>query len=571
MIMMTIPISSGFFPSYIVRSLFVVLGTCLLFHFDCDNSYNCCSHAFTSPRVRVLAPLQDRSQGNRHFSGLHHHSITSSWRIASSTRLTNAPTPHEDDNERDVGILQKAKQKFLARPGTYMMIPVIAALVGWITNYLAVQMIFYPVKFRGIPLWIRPEVPLGLIGWQGIVPCKTRTMSTALVDMVTSQLLTVREAFGRLEAHEMARLLAPQIPDLGAEVLTCLLPTTRSAATPFPLRLWTGITSHASFLFQAVNVHFLTNMFRDLIQQCEGIFSLQDCVVNQMLQDRSKLGQLFRKVGQKELDFLTDSGLWFGFLLGLIQMAVALVWENPWSLSIGGMIVGLATNWLALKWIFEPILPTRIGPFILQGMFLKRQKAVAAEFATFFANHVLNSVNIWDSILTDPSTTPALTQLLARNHLGRLLKCLSFGRISEDAIQGVTQECIRRLPPFLPGTLHRYVDKTLGLETSLRVRMEAMSPAKFERVLHPIFEEDELTLILAGGVLGFAAGLIQQGLETGAIQWNSPLPQLRKMIVLSKRTTQRIVCRAQKLVRRMRGKGDGGEDDEGDTPLQNGG
>ena len=56
------------------------------------------------------------------------------------------------------------------------------------------------------------------------------------------------------------------------------------------------------------------------------------------------------------------------------QMAVALVWENPWALSIGGMIVGLATNWLALKWIFEPVYPTKIGPFMVQGMFLKRQK-----------------------------------------------------------------------------------------------------------------------------------------------------------------------------------------------------
>lgn len=35
---------------------------------------------------------------------------------------------------------------------------------------------------------------------------------------------------------------------------------------------------------------------------------------------------------------------------------------------------------------------------------------------------------------------------------------------------------------------------------------------------HPIFEEDELTLILAGAALGFAAGLVQQGLETGAIR-----------------------------------------------------
>ena len=61
----------------------------------------------------------------------------------------------------------------------------------------------------------------------------------------------------------------------------------------------------------------------------------------------------------------------------------------------------------------------------------------------------------------------------------------------------------------------QYVDKTLGLQQTLRTQMELMTSEKFERVLHPIFEEDELTLIIAGGFLGFVAGLIQQGIETG--------------------------------------------------------
>jgi hypothetical protein len=47
--------------------------------------------------------------------------------------------------------------------------------------------------------------------------------------------------------------------------------------------------------------------------------------------------------------------------------------------------------------------------------------------------------------------------------------------------------------------------------------MMAMTSMQFERVLHPIFEEDETTLILAGGGLGFLAGLVQQLLSTKAI------------------------------------------------------
>ena len=40
--------------------------------------------------------------------------------------------------------------------------------------------------------------------------------------------------------------------------------------------------------------------------------------------------------------------------------------------------------------------------------------------------------------------------------------------------------------------------------------MALMTPQEFERVLHPIFEQDELTLIISGAVLGAIAGFIQQ-------------------------------------------------------------
>ncbi|KAG7364926.1 DUF445 domain containing protein [Nitzschia inconspicua] len=458
-------------------------------------------------------------------------------RMTASFPLTTVPRPLEDgdgSNNDKGNIFQNAKRKFQERPGTYLLIPLIAAFVGWFTNYLAVQMIFYPIQFRGIPLYRRPEVPLGLLGWQGIVPCKTRTMSQALVNMVTKELLTVPEAFERLNPKMLAKYLAPQVPDLGNQVIQGVLSEQgRAVIGSFPMTLWSGVTHHLTGLVQFCNVRILTTVMKDLICNCQDIFSLENCVVNQMLLDRAKLGELFRKVGKVELDFLTNSGLWFGFLLGLIQMAVALVWENPWSLSIGGMIVGLATNWLALKWIFEPVNPTQIGPFIVQGMFLRRQKEVAAEFSKFFASNIVTSQQIWNSILTDPSTTPALAVILS-NHVRRLLKIVSFGLFqgspSEGTIQKVTLQTILHLPKYLSSGLHGYVDKTLGLEQTLRIKMEALSPAKFERVLHPIFEEDELTLILAGGALGFAAGLIQQGIETGAIKLSNPLPRIRKLL-----------------------------------------
>ena len=209
----------------------------------------------------------------------------------------------------------------------------------------------------------------------------------------------------------------------------------------------------------------------------------------------------------------------FGFLLGLIQMAVALFWDNPWSLSIGGGIVGLATNWLALKWIFEPVNPTKFGPFVLQGQFLRRQKEVAAEFSEHFANKILTSEKMWNSILTDPATTPAFNNLFS-THFQKFAKIVTSGlgvMPEPEVLKSAAARAIEKLPNHIH-VLHSYVDDKLNLQETLRVSMENMSSLQFERVLHPIFEEDELTLILAGAVLGFAAGLVQQGLETGKIK-----------------------------------------------------
>lgn len=71
-----------------------------------------------------------------------------------------------------------------------------------------------------------------------------------------------------------------------------------------------------------------------------------------------------------------SSGFFFGFLLGLVQMFVWLLYDKPWTLPAGGAIVGYITNWVALKLIFEPVDPVKIGPFVLQGLFLKRQNEV---------------------------------------------------------------------------------------------------------------------------------------------------------------------------------------------------
>jgi uncharacterized membrane protein YheB (UPF0754 family) len=352
-------------------------------------------------------------------------------------------------------------------------------------------------------------------------------MSEAMVHMVSTQLLTVKEAFARLDPNQVATLLAPEIPDITVDLLQDVLPGRMSGLVG---RVFGNNPNRfAKGYLLRKNTQFLTQLTKAMQENIDTIFSLKNCVVDQMMLDRTMLGQLFRKCGQAELDFLTNSGLWFGFMLGLIQLVVALFWDNPWTLSVGGGIVGLATNWLALKWIFEPVDPVKLGPFLLQGKFLRRQTEVAGEFSKFFAQNILTSEQLWKSVLTDPTTKPAFTALFTQK-FGRFVKGMVgiFGvkLASPEVMTQATNKALEKLPQHLP-VLYSYMDSTLALEDTLRTRMLKMTSRQFERVLHPIFEQDELTLILAGAVLGFAAGLVQQGLETGQIK----LPNLPNFLV----------------------------------------
>jgi hypothetical protein len=122
-------------------------------------------------------------------------------------------------------------------------------------------------------------------------------------------------------------------------------------------------------------------------------------------------------------------------------------------------------------------------------------------------------------MLTDATTLPEWEKLLA-NRFAIFTKDATFGavdlQLKSRKLQAASAKTCATLFNYL-SDLHGYVDEALEIEQTLRARMMAMTSAQFERVLHPIFEEDELTLILAGGGLGFLAGLIQQLVSTGSI------------------------------------------------------
>ena len=420
----------------------------------------------------------------------------------------------------------RAIDKFKANPKGAMFIPIVAAFVGYITNWLAVKMIFYPVAFWGPALWRALEgnlygfdvlSPLGAIGWQGIVPAKAPRMAFTMVTMVTEKLIDVSQTFLRLNPEDISNLLFTRIPEIAHAIASTLtlnkypwaMDIAKNAIPTLPGPL-------LSELHESIVSKYLTGFVVFLQANVDRFVDLKELVVTEMSVDRSILCELFQKCGRAELKFLTDSGLFFGFLLGLIQMVVWMFYDNPWTLTIGGTIVGYLTNWMALKLIFEPIDPVYFCGFKLQGLFLQRQHEVSGEFSDHLAENVLTSEKIWNNVFTgwkrpefDDMLETYTNDFVTKEGLERGLDSLGESTTDVQIIQSVSEELSKELTKHVE-VLHEYTDKTLALKELMRERMELMTPKEFERVLHPIFEEDEMTLIISGAVLGAVAGFLQQ-------------------------------------------------------------
>ena len=84
--------------------------------------------------------------------------------------------------------------------------------------------------------------------------------------------------------------------------------------------------------------------------------------------------------------------------------------------------------------------------------------------------------------------------------------------MGESSRRQLGAQLAARLEAELPAAaplLYELTDASLQLESLMRDKMRTLTSAEFERVLHPVFEEDELTLILIGTGLGGVAGFAQ--------------------------------------------------------------
>ena len=386
----------------------------------------------------------------------------------------------------------------------YLTIPVISALVGWVTNVIAIRMTFYPINFVGI----KP------FGWQGIIPSKAKKMAETAVDLWTSKLINMEAQFDRIQPKRVAEEMGSSIEILSRqiidEVMVAKLPKIWNKM-PEPVRdnIYQKISERLPELVE--------HMMIDVQHNFNEMLDLKYLAVSSLTQNKVLLNQMFLKCGEKEFKFIEHSGLYFGFIFGLIQMVFWYFFPFWWILPAFGLLVGYLTNYLALQLIFRPLNPIKIGKFTIQGLFIKRQKEVSTEYSKMVASKIITVESIFEYIVRGPGAKK-LSEFVRKQIEAAIKEAvgvtkslieLSLGDKIFEYIGNIA--CFRfmqELPMNIRGVFG-YAENALDLENSLRNSMLSLSPVEFEAFLRPVFKEDETTLILIGAALGGIAGLLQ--------------------------------------------------------------
>jgi uncharacterized membrane protein YheB (UPF0754 family) len=403
-------------------------------------------------------------------------------------------------------------------------VPLVCMIFTWFHVWLALQMVFYPLEFKGCGRKaIRPRCLGGMPinGWQGIVPSKIESMATRAVEAMIGNIVTIEEFMGRVQPEHFYSQLQDVMDGITTEVLE------RVTQKRWP-QLWAAIPDSVKAELKEQVLVETRQSFGPAIEELKAninsIINLKQMSVDALVSNPRMMVQMFIEIAPRELQFIQHVAAVLGCVLGLVQMGIYVSltsWYMPYiMLPVSGLIIGYLTNWLALKMTFAPVWPHIFccGYVNFQGVFLKRQREAAEKMSELICEKVVDSKAIFQYIVSSsPAGVDKLLDIYQRHLDGAVQKSLGqassavptfVGQGIEDLKADIIDISLELLPQHTEA-IERYMDSTMKVQETLSWRLARLQPPDFERIVHPIFEADEWMLMLVGAFLGVVIGILQ--------------------------------------------------------------
>ena len=393
----------------------------------------------------------------------------------------------------------------------YASMPIIAAVIGYVTKLAAVEMMFRPLEFKGI----KP-----FLGWQGIVPRGVERIATIAVNLLMGRILNPQEIIDRIDVDDMMAKLDVPMREMITDLTEAVFEETRPG-------LWGVIPPPAKSLMLGRLGDSIPatveRMLGEMREKVDDVLDIRALAINALTRDKALTVRLFRTTGKAELRFICNVGIPFGFAIGVVQVFAYALTHSPWIMPLFGAITGLVTDYLALQMIFRPVKPRRIFGYTWQGVFHKRRDEVTRDYAQIVAAEILTPENMLEAMLTGPKSDRFLA--LIAHEVDRAVDDQSgIAKPVVTLIGGFPYQRIKRRVADLVieriktrgVEMSNLADGVVDLPSFLGEKMATMTNEEYEELLRPAFKQDEWKIIVVGAVLGFLVGELQLHLVLGA-------------------------------------------------------
>ena len=195
----------------------------------------------------------------------------------------------------------------------FLVMILISGAIGWITNWVAIKMLFRPHK----------EINFGLFKIQGLIPKRKSEIGTGIASIIQNELISVKDVISNIDREEFSKRLNKLIDDVLDKNLK------KKVKEKFPL---------LQMFFTDKVAKDVGNTIKDIVMENqEKIFEIFsnyaeenidfEVIISDKISNFSldKLEEIITLLANKELKHIEVIGAILGMLIGAVQYLITLI------------------------------------------------------------------------------------------------------------------------------------------------------------------------------------------------------------------------------------------------------
>ena len=194
-----------------------------------------------------------------------------------------------------------------------LVMVLISGAIGWITNWVAIKMLFRPHK----------EINFGLFKIQGLIPKRKAEIGSGIANIIQNELISVKDVISNIDREEFSKRLNSLIDDVLDKNLK------KKMKEKFPL---------LQMFFTDKVAKDVGNTIKDIVMENqEKIFEIFsnyaeenidfEVIISDKISNFSldKLEEIITLLANKELKHIEVIGAILGMIIGAVQYLITLI------------------------------------------------------------------------------------------------------------------------------------------------------------------------------------------------------------------------------------------------------